>query len=205
MNCVRATFAFFLIIASHSSFAAETLYVKIDGKSAFEVLYHRATSTTMGAALGGLIGASIEAGIDHSKDGEIKNQLLPQLQDNAWQAHFLNQLNTKLEQNNYKAVWLEDGKTVKKGLLLTVKPEYHGIKVVNSTEQTVAAFIAFKATLIDERNVLYKDEPFYITSKAKRTLEQYLAEASPINGDLEYALDKAANRLANKIIYKIKD
>ena len=50
-----------------------------------------------------------------------------------------------------------------------------------------------------------KEEEYYITNKNQHPYQNLLMENSPVNSDLEAVLAKAAKRLANKIIYNVKD
>lgn len=205
--CTLLSLSFFIF---SQSTAAEThkIFIDVKGESTFDVLYHRALSNATGAAIGGLIGAGIQAGIESGKDEKKRNELAALVKKNSWKEYFLNKLNSKLESYSYAAVWMEDSpkKPSKESLVLTLYPDIHGAKVVNSNTQNMSAFIAFTASLTKGKEKIYNKEPFYLTSKKQRPYSEYAAaETSPLNEDLTYALSKAAKRLANKIIYKLKD
>ena len=73
----------------------------------------------------------------------------------------------------------------------------------------VSAFVAFKAGISSgysrNKKDRGKEEEYYITNKNQHPYQNLLMENSPVNSDLEAVLAKAAKRLANKIIYNVKD
>jgi hypothetical protein len=48
-------------------------------------------------------------------------------------------------------------------------------------------------------------ESYYLTNRNQYPYDDLLKEDSPVNKDLEAVLEKAARRLANKIIYSLKE
>jgi hypothetical protein len=72
----------------------------------------------------------------------------------------------------------------------------------------VSAFIAFKAGLSSEDTRGDNDkekEKYYITNKNQHPYNALLMDDSPVNSELQAVLTKAAKRLANKIIYNVKE
>ncbi|MEM1412101.1 MAG: hypothetical protein AAGH19_07050, partial [Pseudomonadota bacterium] len=66
----------------------------------------------------------------------------------------------------------------------------------------VAAFVEFKYSLNPTGDNQSPDyERAYITSKTSRPLEAFETDEVVVNSDLDEALNRAARRMANKIIY----
>jgi hypothetical protein len=199
-----------VLLLSTSAYADlnKTIYIEIVGEGKFEVIYHRALSNAIGAAIGGLIGAGIQSGVEASKDEEKTKELSPLIKKDTWKIQFLNTLNDKLEAEGFAAVWVEDTRDIGDGVVLKIYPENYGFKLVDTSTQVVSAFIAFKASFSSENSKNAKEqekEAFYITNKNQYPYHILLGEDSPVNTDLEAVLEKAAKRLANKIIYSLKE
>ena len=198
------------LLFSASTYATETrtIYIDIVGKGEFEVFYSRVSTNSAGAAFGGLIGAGIQSGIEANKDAEKTKELSPLIKKDTWKTQFLDTLNDKLEAEGFKAVWVEDRGEIGDGLVLSIYPENYGFKVVNTSTYLVSAFVAFKAEFSSgqlKRGQKGEKEGYYLTNKSQHPFENLLKEDSPVNSDLEAVLNKAARRLANKIIYSMKE
>lgn len=199
-----------VLLLSASTYASETrtIYIETIGEGKFEVLYHRALSNATGAVIGGIIGAGIQSGIEAGKDQKKTKELSPLIIKDTWKTRFLNTLNDKLESEGFEAVWVEDSKDVGDGLVLKIYPDQYGFKLVNTSRRLVSAFIDFKASLSSGSSKNAKGnnkEAYYLTNKNQYPYDDLLKEDSPINADLEAVLEKAAKRLANKIIYSMKE
>lgn len=193
-----------------STFATDikTIYIDIVGEGEFEVIYSRATTTGTGAAFGGLIGAGIQSGVEANMDAKKTRELSPLIKKDTWKTQFLDTLNNKLKAEGFKAVWVEDKREIGDGVVLKVYPESYGFKVVDTSTYLVSAFIAFKAQFSNgqlKKGQKSEKEGYYITNKNQHPFENLLKEDSPANSDLETVLNKAARRLANKIIYSMKE
>ena len=199
-----------VLLLSTSTYAAniEIVYIDIIGEGQFEVIYHRALSNATGAAIGGLIGAGIQSGIESSKDTEKTNELRPLITKDTWKTQFLDTLNDKLESKGFEAVWVENTREVEGGIVLKIYPEQYGFRMVDTSSRMVSAFIAFKASFSSE-NTKSKNKPekeaYYITNKNQHSYKDLRLKDTPINSELESVLKKAAKRLANKIIYSVKE
>lgn len=207
-NIIHFIATVFLLSASAHAADTKTIYIEIVGKGEFEVIYHRALSNAFGAVIGGLIGAGIQSGVEANKDQEKTNQLSPLINKESWKTNFLETLNDKLEAGGFEAVWVDDHEDVGGGFVLRVYPESYGFKLVDSSTLMVSAFIAFKADFSGGNSKTANEgekEAYYITNKNQYPYESLLEENSPANSDLEAVLEKAANRLANKIIYSLKE
>jgi hypothetical protein len=155
-----------------------------------------------------LIGAGIQSGVESGKDREKTDQLSPLINKGAWKVQFLDTLNDKLETEGFEAVWVEEDRKIGDGHVLKIYPENYGFKLVDSSTRAVSAFIDFKASLSSGSSKdpeEWEKEAFYLTNRNQYSFEQLLGENSPVNSDLEAVLEKAALRLANKIIYTLKD
>lgn len=198
------------LLLSASAYATDTKIIHIDivGEGRFEVIYHRALSNATGAAIAGIIGAGIQSGIEAGRDEEKTRQLGELIEKGAWKTQFLDTLNDKLEAEGYEAVWVEDTGELGSGAVLKIYPEYYGFRMVDTTTRLVSAFIAFKAAF-SVANSKHKAEPekeeYYITNKNQYSWDDLLKKDSAVNSDLEAVLEKAAKRLANKIIYSQKE
>jgi len=200
--------AIFLLSASAYADPNKTIYIEIVGEGRFEVIYHRALSNAIGAAIGGVIGAGIQSGVEANKDGDKVKELSPLIKKDAWKSQFLDTLNDKLEAQGFEAVWVEDTPGVGEGIVLKIYPESYGYRIVDTTTRMVSAYIEFKAGFSGEnlKNAQDKEkESYYITHKNQYPYEKLLEKDSPVNSDLEAVLEKAASRLANKIIYSLKE
>ena len=180
-----------------------TIYIDIIGNAEFEVIYHRATSTATGAVIGGLIGAGIQAGVESSKDESKIKEIEPMIADNSWKEYFLATLNSKLESKNYEAKWINSNEKISKGLILKIYPDNYGFKIVDSATKLMAAYIDINVTLtnLDNSKTEGKKKNFYVTNRDRRSYEDFSSNKVLLNSDLQAALTKAANRVANKIIY----
>jgi hypothetical protein len=206
-----------LLLLSTSIYAADTkpIYIDVVGEGKFEVIYHRALSNATGINIAGLIGpgagligAGIQSGVESGRDREKTDQLRLLINKDAWKVRFLETLNDKLETEGFEAVWVEDAKKTGDGLVLKIYLENYGFKLVDSSTHAVSAFIDFKASLSNGSSKdmeEWEKEAFYLTNRNQYSFEQLLGENSPVNSDLEAVLEKAALRLANKIIYTLKD
>jgi hypothetical protein len=199
-----------LLLLSTSIYATDTktIYIDVVGEGEFEVIYHRALSNATGAVVAGLIGAGIQSGVESSKDREKTIQLRPLINQGTWKVRFLDTLNDKLESEGFEAVWVEETRKITDGLVLKIYPENYGFKLVDTSTHAVSAFIDFKASLSSgsaKNSEEWEKEAFYLTNRNQYSFEQLLGENSPVNSDLETVLEKAAMRLANKIIYALKD
>ena len=136
-----------MLLFSASTYATntKTIYIDIVGKGEFEVIYSRATLSATGAVIGGLIGAGIQSGVEASMDAKKTKELSPLIKKDTWKTQFLDTLNNKLEEEGFKAVWVEDKGDIGDGLVLKIYPESYGFKVVDTSTYMVSAFIAFKA------------------------------------------------------------
>jgi len=199
-----------VLLLSASTYASETrtIHIEVVGQGEFEVLYHRALSNATGAVIGSFIGAGIQSGIEAGKDQEKTRELEPLIIKNTWKVRFLDTLNNKLESEGFKAVWVENTKDIDDGLVLKIYPDLYGFKLVDTHRRLVSAFIDFKVGLSDggSKNVRDHDkEAYYLTNRNQYPYDDLLKEDSPANADLEAVLEKAAKRLANKIIYSVKE
>lgn len=196
-----------LSISAHAS-DSEFIYIEIVGEGEFEVFYHRVLSNAIGAAVGGIIGAGIQSGVEASKDQEKTNQLKPLVNKEGWKVEFLDTLNDKLESEGFEAIWIEDKRDIGDGVVLKIFPRSYGFKIVDTTTQLVSAFVDFEASFWREDSKKAKEqekEAYYITNRNQYPFYKLLEEGSTVNSDLEEVLEKAANRLANKIIYGLKE
>lgn len=186
----------------------QTVYIEIEGEGRFEVIYHRALSNAFGAAIGGVIGASIQSSVEASKDGDKFKELSPLIKKDAWKTKFLDTLNDTLEAEGFEAVWVETTRDIGDGVVLKIYPESYGYRMVDTTTRMVSAYVEFKAGFSAKNAKNAKDlekETYYITNRDQYLYEKLLEENSPVNSDLEAVLEKAARRLANKIIYSLKE
>ena len=199
-----------IVLLSSSTYANETrtIYIETVGEGKFDVLYHRVLSTATGAAIAGIIGAGIQSGIEAGKDEKKTKELQPLIKKDTWKTRFLDTLNNKLESEGFESVWVEHRKGIGEGLVLKIYPDRYGFKLVDSSTRLVSAFIDFKASFShgDSKNAREQEkEAYYLTNRNQYPYDDLLKEDSPVNKDLEAVLEKAARRLANKIIYSLKE
>jgi hypothetical protein len=207
-NITTGIAALLLFTAPVQANETRTIYIETVGQGKFDVLYHRTLSNATGAVIGGLIGAGIQSGVESGKDKEKTRELGPLINRDAWKNRFLDTLNSKLESEGFEAVWVEDSKAIDEGFVLKIYPDRYGIKLVDTSRLLVSAFIDFEASFSSEgsKNAPGSEkEAYYLTNKKQYPYDDLLKEDSPINADLEAVLEKAAKRLANKIIYSLKE
>lgn len=198
------------LLLSSSTFANETriIFIETVGEGKFDVLYHRVLSNATGAVIAGLVGAGIQSGIEASKDQEKTEELSSLVKKDTWKYRFLDTLNNKLESEGFEAVWIEDRKDAGDGHVLRIYPDRYGFKMVDTSSQMVSAYIDFKASFSSKGSKDSRDrekEAYYLTNRNQYPYDELLKEDSPVNTDLEVVLEKAARRLANKIIYSLKE
>lgn len=200
--------AIFLSSASTYANETKTIYIEIVGKGKFEVVYHRVKSHAIGSVIAGLVGAGIQSGIEASEDQKKTKELGSLIIKDTWKTRFLDTLNDKLESGGFEAVWVEDSKQIDNGLVLKIYPDQYGFILVDSSTRLVSAFIEFKAGFSNgsiKNTKEHEKEAYYLTNKNQYPYDELLKEDSPVNADLEAVLEKAAKRLANKIIYSMKE
>lgn len=201
--------AVLLILAGPVSAASPTIvYINVIGEADFEVVYHRAESNATGAVIAGVIGAGIQSGIEKGKDSEKEDQLRPLINRESWKEQFLDTLNDKLVAEGYEAVWVEDARDIGEGIVLKIYPDKYGFKMVDTSSRMVSAFITFKASFSGSSRRDQKaaeKEDYYIANRNQHSFNELLLEHSPVNAELEATLKKAAKRLANKLIYNMKE
>ena len=207
-NIIASIAAILLLFASAYADLNETIYIEIVGQGKFEVIYHRALTNQTGAALGGISGRSIQSGIEADRDARTRTELEPLIQKDTWKIRFLDTLNNNLESNGHTAVWVEDDSNIGDGIVLRIYPDVYGFKMVDTSTRKVSAFIDFKAAFSNGNNKnqeLEGKEAYYLTHRNQYQYDDLLKEDSPVNSDLQAVLEKAAKRLANKIIYSAKE
>jgi hypothetical protein len=204
---------FFLAIiltfaAQYCAASSKTVYIDVIGEGDFEVVYHRAESNATGAVIAGVIGAGIQSGTEKGKDSEKEEQLRPLINKDTWRVQFLDTLNDKLVSKGYEAVWVDDTRDIAEGIVLKIYPDKYGFTMVNTSTRLVSAFITFEAIFSgsgrSEQKAAEK-ESYYITDRNQHPFDELLQEDSPVNAELEATLRKAAKRLANKLIYSMKE
>jgi hypothetical protein len=205
LTCIAA-----MLLLSTSSYATDTktVYIDIIGKGKFEVIYHRALTNATGAVIAGLIGVGIQSGIESDRDSRKREELKPLINQDSWKIEFLDTLNDKLESSGFEAVWVENSKDVNDGIVLNVYPDQYGFRMVDTSTRMISAYTTFEASF-SSRTAKIKEkqekEKFYITNKNQHPYDVLLMEESPVNSELKAVLNKAAKRLANKIIYSTKE
>jgi hypothetical protein len=202
-----------LLLLAHPGFAQEPprkIAIEVHGKAEFDVLHQRAMSNATGAVLGGLIGAGIQAGIESSADAEKRAAIYPHVAEQSWRDVFIRTMTEALAEKNLEPVWIEEGADVKSGtadIYLDLYPGLFGFRIVDTSNQKMAAFIEFEATYSSQppssKNRPAK-EPFYITDKTQVYYQELLDDTSSINPRIESVLKAAARRLTNKIAYNTK-
>lgn len=202
-----------LLMFAHPGFAQDatrTIAIEIHGKAQFDVLYQRAMSNATGAVLGGLIGAGIQAGIESSADAEKRAAIYPHVAEQSWRDVFIRTMTETLAEKGLAPVWIEEGTDPKPGtadIYLDLYPGLFGFRIVDTSNQKMAAFIEFEATYSiqppSSRNRPAR-EPFYITDKTQVYYQELLDDTSAINPRIESVLKSAARRLTNKIVYNVK-
>jgi hypothetical protein len=202
---IAITAIFFIVFSSIPLRAADstTIYIEVVGVAEFDVIYHRALTNATGALVGGLIGAGIQAGVESSKDASKVDVIEPMIDRGSWKEYFLDALNSKLESKKYTAKWVDDSAELTSGSVLKLYPGNYGFRVVDASTMLMSAYVEFEATFTNPGT---KDNEngkkhFYVTSKDTRSYESFASDREVLNSDLQAALTKAAQRIANKIIY----
>lgn len=197
------------LIASGSSCAeSRTVHIRVEGDSQFEVLYHRAKSNGTGAALGGLLGAGIQAGIESEKDRKKRDELSSHVSTTLWKDSFLPALENALLAKDHIVTWVDSKQPMKAGadLYLIIYPRTHGYRMVDTSTYTVSAYVdlTFGYAFDAGKSSRPIKENFYLAGKEQSAYESIVAEAATANARLDSLHIQAAQRLANKIIYNVK-
>jgi len=103
---------------------------------------------------------------------------------------------------------VENSKDVNDGIVLNLYPDQYGFRMVDTSTRMVSAYITFEASFSShtaKSKEKQEKEKFYITNKNQHPYDVFLMEDSPVNSELKAVLNKAAKRLANKIIYSTKE
>lgn len=202
--------AAFLFLSTYSLAADQrTIHIQVIGNSKFDVIYHRAKSDGTGAAIGGLLGAGIQAGVESEKDNKKRTALSPSVTQNPWNDAFTKALDDTLTENDYQVKWIEktgvDDKE-KADIYLTLYPGTHGLRMVDSSTQLASAYIDFRVSYSTEigKGAHAEKETFYLTGKRQASYDDILAAPESFNDDLQTVHAQAAKRLANKLIYNVK-
>jgi len=202
--------ALLLICAQAVANESRTVQIRVDGAPKFEVVYHRALTNAMGAAIGGLIGAGIQSSIESDKDAKKREALGPHVATTVWNDVFVKTLNEALQTKGFDPLWVEgkaDPQAPKADIYLTLFPASYGFRMVDSNTALVSAYVEFDAVysreLLKPRQRLPK-EAFYMTNKKQSSYDDLANEPAALSGDVESVLAQAARRLANKIIYNVK-
>jgi hypothetical protein len=201
--------ALLLICAQAVANESRTIQIRVDGAPKFDVVYHRALTNAVGAALGGLIGAGIQSSIESDKDAKKREALGPHVATTVWNDVFVKTLNEALQTKGFDPLWVEskaDPQAPKADVYLTLFPASYGFRMVDSNTALVSAYVEFAASYTNEvkpRQKLPK-EAFYMTNKKQSSYDDLANEPAALSGDVESVLAQAARRLANKIIYNVK-
>ena len=160
----------FTLLFLSSTLYAEPKTIKIDtnGKAMFEVFYHRVGTNNTGAAIGGLIGAGIQAGIESDKDAKKTQELQPHVNQEAWKELFINEVNETLKGKDYIVKWVDKTDKKNKDPLITLYPENYGFKLVDTNTRLVSAFVSFKAQLT-HKGEKHEKQDYYIVHKSHRS------------------------------------
>ena len=181
------------------------IFIKFNSRDKFDVLYHRVESTATGAVIFGLIGAGIEEGVRSNKDKEKKSQILEHMDNPSCNKKFLSSLQKKLTDKGYESKLVKDGdnnNVTENDLLLEVKTNLCGFKMVDTTADKVAAFINFSADLKKDGKSIPFDENYTFTGKKSYSFHQLLDSDVNLDNEFEDVLVRAGKRLANKVIYR---
>jgi hypothetical protein len=203
--------AAFLLLVAVPAAATEPrpIEIQIDGAPRFDVIYHRALTNMAGATFGGLIGAGIQAGMESGKDEPKRKALEPHVSERVWNDAFVKTLNEALQAKGFEPTWIEGGSKSSAGMAayLTIFPASYGFRMVDTTTALVSPYVEFKASYARQpikRDGKSPKEPFYMAGEKQAPYEQWLAETSTLQADVEAVLARAARRLANKIIYNLQ-
>jgi hypothetical protein len=187
---------------------SRTVHIRVEGDSQFEVLYHRAKSNATGAALGGLLGAGIQASIESEMDSKKREELSPHISSALWKDSFLPALEKALLAKDHTITWVDSKHPMKTGadLYLIIYPRTHGYRMVDTSTYAVSPYVdlTFGYAFDAGKSSRPTKENFYLAGKEQSTYENIVADAATANARLEQLHMQAAQRLANKIIYNVK-
>jgi hypothetical protein len=157
----------YLVSGDSNATGQLTIYITTVGNSKFDVVYHRAKSNGTGAALGGLIGAGIQAGVENEKDQKKRSELNAGITKELWKDAFVKTLNETFIANGYQVKWGESqgNKDEKADIYLTLYPSSYGLRMVDTSMQAVSAYIEFQVGYATEvrKGGRQNKETFYLT------------------------------------------
>ncbi|WP_027329954.1 hypothetical protein [Marinimicrobium agarilyticum] len=186
--------------AAFSDDVKPPVFIDVKDKGKFDLLFDRAKSTATGAAVGGLIGAGVEAAVRSGNDEEKLEQLRPFLSVETCETELLSAFEEKLSGRGYTV----ENEAPSKSNALTVELEIKecGFKVVNSQTLAMAAFINFETRSDDTALLSLNDETFHFYGKERYQFAELVDMEGDINSAHKKVFQKAGVRLANKIIYR---
>lgn len=195
-----------LVMTSVGSMATEKtkeIGFILEREGNFEVLHDRATSTATGAALFGLVGAAIESGVDSSNDSKKEAQLLERLPNANCNESLVGSLVQTLGKAKSLNFQMIESKDQVYDLLLNLKIDSCGFRIVNTVNYKLAAYVDVKMELTeqDAKKPILK-EKLLIQGKKRMQFYELLADDDTLLAEFIRVQEKAGKRIANKIIYQ---
>jgi hypothetical protein len=185
----------------------KTLAVVVDQDKEFELFYSRASADGTGAALFGVVGATVGASIDENEDKEKAKLMAPAISNICCKSIFSEAL-LPLQQNNR----FEKVQIIKEGLnsdqfdgydavvFFTVKK--WGLRLVEQRTDMVSGFIEIdvKMRTIPDNKTIWEERQV-IAGRGRENLREYISNAELLQNELTQTIKDAGTRMSNLLIY----
>lgn len=167
-------------------------------EGSFEVVYHRVEAAGAGAVAAGLIGASIQIGIQSSQDSGKTQQILPMLTDASCSKPLLEALAATLQESGRYTI---DGSSAKGNTRITLDVDECGLRLVDSTEMQLASYVKLNMSYKSADGEDAWSEKIQVTGRNRYNFDAFAKQPGLAQAEMVDTLARAGGRAANKIIF----
>lgn len=168
-------------------------------EGSFEVIYHRVESAGAGAVAAGLIGASIQIGIQSSQDGDKTRQILPMLTDASCGKPLRDALAATLQQSGR---FIVDESGAKGNARITIDIDECGLRLVDSAQMQLASYVKLNMQYKPAGGEEAWTEKIQVTGRNRHGFDAFAQQPGLAQSELADTLSRAGGRAANKIIFR---
>jgi hypothetical protein len=172
--------------------------VQTKAPGAFEVVFHRTDANFGGAALFGIIGVSVQEGVQTGQDSDLAKKVLPQLTETSCGKPLVEAMTAKLQEAGFTV-----GADAKSAPVVVIEVKECSLRLVDTAQMHVASYVNIALGYRPPgARVPEWTETIQITGKARRAFDDFVNEAGLAQAELTDALKRAGGRAANKLIYR---